>query len=261
MIVGGGTQPAALVQEFVRLAGGPGKARIVVFAMASVNGETSGEAKAKDLQRLGAQARNIWITREQADLDSIVRLMDSTTGVWFAGGDQNKLTKALLGSKMERAIRARYVDGAVIGGTSAGAAVLSSTMITGEELLRGKDTSEAWTRIMRGTVEVDTGFAYVPNAIIDQHFLKRKRHNRLLSLVLAEGPPLGAGIDEGTAIIVEPSGMWRIMGVSSVYIVDARHAELTGANATVLGASGVQLHILPAGSTFNPRTGVATLKK
>lgn len=260
-IVGGGTQPAALVQEFVKLAGGPGKARIVVFAMASVNGETSGEAKAKDLQKLGAQARNIWITREQADLDSIVHLLDSATGVWFGGGDQNKLTQALLGSKVERAIRARYVSGAVIGGTSAGAAVLSSPMITGEELRRGKDSSEAWTRIMRGTVAVDSGFAFVTDAIIDQHFIRRKRQNRLMSLVFAEGPALGAGIDEGTAIIVEPSGMWRIMGASSVVIVDARQAERTSASAAVLGARGVQMHVLPDGSTFDPKTGTATLKR
>jgi cyanophycinase len=259
-IVGGGTQPAALVDEFVKLAGGPGKANIVVFAMASASGEKSGEDKAVSLQKLGARARNIWITREQADLDSIVHLLDSATGVWFGGGDQNRLTKALLGSKVEKAIHARYAAGAVVGGTSAGAAVISTPMITGTELMRTRDTTETWTRVKRGTVEVDSGFSFITDAIIDQHFLRRKRQNRLLSLVLADGPHLGAGIDEGTAIIVEPSGMWRIMGASTVLIVDARDAKRTPADASVLGASGVRMHLLPSGATFDPKTGKATLR-
>lgn len=259
-IVGGGTQPPALVDEFVRLAGGSGQARIVVFAMASATGDKSGEAKAESLRKLGAQARNIWITRAQADVDSVVRLLDSATGVWFGGGDQNRLTTALRGSKVEKAIRARYLAGAVVGGTSAGAAVISSPMITGEELNKDRDSTEAWTRVKRGTVEVDSGFSFITDAIIDQHFLRRKRQNRLLSLVLAEAPHLGAGIDEGTAIVVDPSGMWRIMGASSVLIVDARDAARTPANAAVLGASGVRMHVLPAGATFDPKTGKASLR-
>ena len=258
-IVGGGTQPPALIDEFVRLAGGAGKARIVVFAMASATGEKSGEEKATSLRTLGADARNIWISREQADLDSVVHLLDSATGVWFGGGDQNRLTKALLGSKVEKAIHARFLKGAVVGGTSAGAAVISSPMITGTELDRTRDTTEAWTRIKRGTVEVDSGFAFLTDAIIDQHFLRRKRQNRLLSLVLADAPHLGAGIDEGTAIIVDPSGIWRILGASSVLIVDAREATRTAASASVLGATGVRMHVLPSGATFDPKTGKATL--
>jgi cyanophycinase len=261
LIVGGGTQPPALVDEFVKLAGGAGKAHIVVFAMASASGETSGEAKAEQLRKLGATARNVWITREQADLDSVARLLDSATGIWFGGGDQNRLTKALLGSKVLQAIRARHAAGAVVGGTSAGAAVISTPMITGTELARGRDTTEAWTRVKRGTVEVDSGFSFLTDVIVDQHFLRRKRQNRLLSLVLASPPHLGAGIDEGTAIIVEPSGLWRIMGASSVLIVDARDAQRTSADAAVLGASGVRMHVLTNGATFDPRSGNATLPR
>ncbi|MEP7382578.1 MAG: cyanophycinase [Gemmatimonadota bacterium] len=259
-IVGGGSQPAELVEEFVRLAGGPGKARIVVFAMASASGERSGEEKAMDLRKLGAEARNVWISRQQADRDSIVHLLDSATGIWFGGGDQNRLTDALLGSKVERAIHARYAAGAVVGGTSAGAAVMSSPMITGTELLQAGESDEAWTRVKRGTVAVDRGFAFLTDAIIDQHFLRRKRQNRLLSLVLASAPYLGAGIDEGTAIIVDPDGMWRIMGASAVLVVDARDATRSAEGAAVLGATGVTMHLLPSGATFDPRTGIATLR-
>lgn len=257
-IVGGGTQPMSLVQDFVTRAGGS-RARIVVFAMASTVGERGGEATAARFRTLGAEARNVWITREQANTDSVARLLDGATAVWFGGGDQNRLTAVLRGTRTERAIRARYEQGAVVGGTSAGAAVISTPMITGDELGDGRDTTQAWTRVARGSVAVDSGFGYLTTAIIDQHFLKRKRHNRLLSLVLATPPHLGIGIDEGTALIVEPSGLWRIEGASSAFIVDARGAERTGTSAPVLGASGARLHLLPAGSTFDPGTGTAKL--
>jgi len=184
------------VEEFVRLAGGA-NAHIVVMAMASAAGERSGEAKAADLRRLGASAKSLWFNRQQADADSLVRLLDSATGIWFGGGDQNRLADAVRGTKVERAIRARWERGAVVGGTSAGAAVLSTPMITGSELGIRRDTSEAWTRIERGSVATDSGFSFITNAVIDQHFVRRKRSNRLLSLVLATPPHLGAGIDEG----------------------------------------------------------------
>src|SRR5687767_7193521 len=78
-IVGGGPQPPELVQHFVELAGGRGRARIVVFAMASALGHRSGESKANDFRELGAEARNVWITREQANTDSVVALMNGVT--------------------------------------------------------------------------------------------------------------------------------------------------------------------------------------
>jgi cyanophycinase len=132
-------------------------------------------------------------------------------------------------------------------------------MITGTELDRGRDTTVEWTRVKRGTVQVDSGFSFLTDVVIDQHFLRRRRQNRLLSLVFATPPHLGAGIDEGTAIIVEADGLWRIMGASSVLIVDARNAQRTGTNAPVLGASGVRLHLLPDGATFDPKTGAARI--
>lgn len=258
-IVGGGTAPNSVAQEFVDLAGGRGKARIVVFAMASASGATSGESKAQSLRALGAEARNVWIDHAQADLDSVARLLDGATGVWFGGGDQNRLLAVLRGTKTAKAIRARFDAGAVVGGTSAGAAIMSTPMITGDELGTRRDTTEAWTRVERGSVAVDSGLALITNAVVDQHFLRRKRHNRLLSLVLADTPHLGVGIDEGTALIVEPSGRWRVIGVSAALVIDARQAMRTDAKQKVLGAAGVTMHLLPAGSTFDPEKSIATL--
>lgn len=260
-IVGGGPQPAALVQEFVDLAGGRGKARIVVFAMASASGERSGEAKAADLRALGADARNVWVTREQAMTDSVARLLDGVTGIWFGGGDQNRLADVLRGTPTEQAIRVRYAAGAVVGGTSAGAAVMSAVMITGRERTPGgtrPDTTLDWVTIARDNTVITNGFGLMDNAVVDQHFLRRKRHNRLISLVLERAPHLGAGIDESTALVVRPDGTWQVRGASVVVIYDARQAIVSPVGQ-VLGAAGVRMHVLPAGSTFDPRTGVAVL--
>lgn len=262
-LVGGGPQPEALVKEFVDLAGGAGKARIVVFAMASASGLESGESKAEQLRGLGATARNLYITRQQADADSIVREVQQATGIWFGGGDQGRLADVLRGTRTAAAIRARYNSGAVIGGTSAGAAVMSTPMITGDERRRGgtrypSDSSLIFITIDRDNVVVTDGLDLVTNAIIDQHFVRRKRHNRLLSLVLEKPARLGAGIDESTALVIEPDGRWRVSGASVVVIYDARSATLSPASGP-LGAAGIATHILPAGSRFDPTIGVATL--
>lgn len=263
-IVGGGPQPAALVREFVDLAGGGGRARIVVFAMASAGGLTSGEAKANDLRALGADARNVWVTREQAGTDSVARLLDGATGIWFGGGDQARLAGVLRGTATERAIHQRFAAGAVVGGTSAGAAVMSAVMITGDERRPGgerRDTTTANMTIARDNIVTDSGFALLSGAIVDQHFLRRKRHNRLISLVLERAPHLGVGIDESTALIVAPNGQWRINGASVAVIYDARAATIAAPGAAVLGAAGLRMHVLPAGATFNPATGEARLPR
>lgn len=263
-IVGGGPQPDALVKQFVDLAGGPGKARIVVFAMASSEGLASGEEKAQDLRKLGADARNIYVKHDLADTDSIARLLDGVTGVWFGGGDQVLLTNALRGTRTERAIHERYAAGAVIGGTSAGAAVMSTPMITGEERRPGalrppSDTSDHFLSIDRGNVITEPGFGFLTDVIIDQHFVRRRRHNRLMSLVI-EGPVrLGVGIDESTALIVHPDGRWSVAGASAALVYDARHATVTAPGAGPLGAQGIVVHVLPAGSTYDPASGRATL--
>jgi cyanophycinase len=262
-IVGGGPQPAALVREFVDLAGGSGRARIVVFAMASESGATSGEEKAKDLRDLGATARNIWVDSSQADTDSIAALVADATGVWFGGGDQNRLTRALRGTRTERMIKQRYAAGAVIGGTSAGAAVMSAQMITGDERHPGgdrppRDSSDAWMTIARDNVVLGPGFALLDNAIVDQHFMRRKRHNRLISLVLEQPVRLGVGIDESTALVVESDGRWRVAGASAAVVYDARRSTTTAATRA-LGATGIVMHVLPAGSRFDPASGIATL--
>ncbi len=264
VIVGGGTQPRALVEHFVALAGGRGKARVAILPMASGESAAAGRAKADELRTFGADAFVVDVTHAQAESDSVARLLDGATGVWFPGGDQSRLTRALAGTATLRAIRARWAAGAVVGGTSAGAAVMSDSMLTGNQLAAdgSRDTTgSGYPRVARRTIEVVPGFGFLRGAIVDQHFLRRQRSNRLLSVVLERPTMLGVGIDEGTAIVVTADGRWTVEGASAALVYDARSAVTTPDAAPTLGASGVRLHLLPAGSTFDPRSGRVELPR
>ena len=143
---------------------------------------------------------------------------------------------------------------------------MSRVMITGNERNPGgtrPDSTLDWVTIARGNVETVPGFALLGDVVIDQHFLRRKRQNRLMSLVLEREPWLGAGIDESTALIVEPDGTWRVNGASVVVIYDARQAQRTSPAERVLslGGTGIQLHVLPRGGRFDPRTAQARLAR
>jgi cyanophycinase len=262
VIVGGGPRPPEIRQRFVDFAGGAGKASIVVFAMASEEGAASGDEEAATLRAMGVDAQNLYLTHEQANSDSVVARVGRATGVWFGGGDQVRLTGVLKGTRTEIAMQERFNAGAVVGGTSAGAAVMSRIMITGDERRPGgdrPDTAEAYTTIARDNVITVDGFGLVQNAIVDQHFVRRKRNNRLLSLVLERPELIGVGIDESTALLIDSHDKWSVIGASVAVIYDARRAAITPRSSRALGATGLVLSVLPAGSTYDPATGQATL--
>jgi cyanophycinase len=261
LIVGGGSQPDELVRHFVDLAGGPGKARIAILPMASSEAVETGAEKEAQLDSLGADSFVVNFTRAHADDDSMVTALRGATGIWFPGGDQSLLTAALQGSAALREIQARFRAGAVVGGTSAGAAVMSDSMITGNQFWPGMSAavdSPSFSRISRRSIEIVPGFGFVRNAIVDQHFIRRQRENRLFTVVLERPSLLGVGIDEGTALEVAPDGRWTVMGRSSVMILDARRSRITS-TASALGAANIRVSVLPAGSIYDPQTGEATL--
>jgi cyanophycinase len=173
----------------MRLAGGP-KARLVVIPTASGSADELDAAKYVQAWReRGAAAVTVLHTRsrETANNHDFCQPLAEATGVWFGGGDQSKLTAAYRGTAVEAALHGLLRRGGVIGGTSAGAAVMSGPMIAGGYI----------------PAKLEQGFGFLPGGIVDQHFLKRDRMNRLLD-VLSKNPGwFGMGIDEGTAVIVE----------------------------------------------------------
>lgn len=250
-IVGGGPRPAELMQRFVELAGGPGNAVILVLPMASAD-SMAGPSLVRELQGLGASARYAIVTRDQADSDAALAHLDGITGLWFNGGVQTRLTEALGGTRFEAGMHAAYRRGAVIGGTSAGAAVMSAIMITGDERRPGGDrpvTSDNWITVEADNVVTTRGFGFLTSAIVDQHFLRRKRYARLLGLALDHPMLLGVGIDESTALEVGANGRWTVRGSGKVLIVDPRPGVRDQAAGTFRAAL---VHLLGAGDVYVP---------
>jgi cyanophycinase len=202
VIVGGGGIPDEVRDRFMALAGGK-SARLVVIPTASEAADRVEEEEGymQPWRKYAPASLSLLHTRsrEKADEPEFARPIAVATAVWFGGGDQVKLVAAYRGTAVEREFKALLKRGGVIGGTSAGAAVMSDVMIEGGN----------------PRAQVGRGFGFVTNAVCDQHFLRRDRINRLLG-VLAERPHLiGLGIDEGTALILT-GDHWRVVGRSFV---------------------------------------------
>ena len=257
LIIGGGERTAAIMKRFLDLAAGFGKGKVVVFTMATGVPEEVRQETLAEYKGLGVEDVAIYhLTREEATKPDAAKILDGAGGVFFTGGDQSRLTAVLLDTPILARLHEMYEQGCVIGGTSAGAAVMSEVMITGDEK-RTKNEDELWQTVEADNVVRVRGFGFVKNVIVDQHFLVRRRQNRLISLVLENPALLGAGIDESTAILVRPDGKWEILGESQVYVVDARKAVVTKASSNKLGAHGLALHLLLPGDVFDPVKGRA----
>ncbi len=258
IIVGGGDTPPEAQQRFVELAGGPGRARIALFPMASVSGNEEAAEAAEELARLGAEVHIVDLDRDSAQAEHNAMKLSGMSGFWFCGGDQTRLATILRDTPALNSVQRRYYEGAVVGGTSAGAAVMSRRMLTGKHQSETGDASRL-PPIARNLIETDDGFGFLPGAIVDQHFLQRSRHNRLLSAVLERPGSLGIGIDEGTALLVRPDRRWEVIGDSYVKIFDARRARIAPSETQVIGSSDITMHLLPGGSLYDPISGQTVL--
>ncbi|MBS4033054.1 MAG: cyanophycinase [Ignavibacterium sp.] len=254
VIIGGGKRPDYVMKKIVELAGGE-NAKMIVIPNASSERLETAQRQSKELMGLGAVSSDYVIfSKETADADSNLRKLENITGVFFSGGDQSNLTRDLLGTKLLNRIYEIYNSGGVISGTSAGAAVMSEVMITGNELIN-PDSSNAFISIRKNNIETTKGFGFIKSAIIDQHFIKRKRHNRLISLII-ENPELpGIAIDEETSIVVYPDHTFEVLGESQVLILDAGNAKniRTDKNGN-LRADDIKLHLLINGDRYNLKT-------
>ncbi len=253
VIIGGGERPPEIMQLIARLAGGP-KGSLLVFPQASEVAET-GRVLEAEFKRLGlGTVTVIGTNREGADTDAVLKQTEGATGVYFAGGDQTRLMAVLHGTKLEQRLHDLYRGGAVMSGTSAGAAVMSRVMITGDER-RPLKKDDNWQTIESANVVTSDGLGFLQDVIVDQHFMRRRRHNRLISLVLEQPTLLGVAIDEETATWVKPDGTFEVVGNGPVLVIDgARATTVADAPGPGLRGSGLSMHVLRAGSQFDLAT-------
>jgi cyanophycinase len=250
LAIGGGPRPASIMGLFACLSGGS-TGKVLVFAQASERAETGPELEA-ELKALGiGQVVVVPVDRAGADAGETLRLAEGATGVYFSGGDQNRLMAVLHGTRLASRLRQLHREGAVIAGTSAGAAVMSAVMITGDER-RPFSKDDAWQTIEADNVVTADGLALLDDAIVDQHFVRRRRHNRLLSLVLERPSLVGLAIDEATAAWVKPDRTVEIVGDGPVIVVDGSQAEITRDEEDQgLRGRDLRVHVLRAGAQYD----------
>ncbi len=253
-IIGGGDWPEDFPKRFVDLARGFGTGRIVIFPMASGAPEETAAEEAAEFKKAGAPDVVVSIlTREQALEPGSAAILDGAGGVFFSGGDQARLTAVLLDTPVHEKLREIYERGAVIGGTSAGAAVMSEVMITGDEVRKVEEGREFET-LQAHNVITTRGFGFIREAIVDQHFVTRKRYNRIFSLLAEHSDLFGIAIDESTAILVESGERFEVIGLKQVIICDPAKASYRIRPDGAIAFTGIVLHALIAGDMFNLKT-------
>lgn len=236
-----------ILKKFLELAGGD-QAEVLIVPVASDYPEFAADVYTQAFRNLGiANPRVLRATSRQdvfhANADE---LLDGVSGVFITGGDQMRLVSLLGGTEFASKLRrlARETD-VVIAGTSAGAAGMSTSMI-----VRGESISHP----RKDSVKLSPGLGFLKNIIIDQHFTERGRISRLITAVSYNPYNLGIGIDENTAIILDPHGVMEVFGQGSVTIVDGSDityneiAEV--AEHDSFSVCGVKLHILRDGLVY-----------
>ncbi len=243
-------------RRMVELSGGKGS-RWVVFGTASQTPDKTARRLADLLEQRGASAEIIpvapqlkWVDLDRAVRDpALLELVQNANGIFFSGGAQERIIDTFSPggrtTPMLKAIWDVYRRGGVIAGTSAGAAVMSTVMF--------RDALSV-INVMKGQLrdgkEVDRGLGFVgPNLFVDQHFLKRGRFGRMVSLMLARGYKLGLGIDENSAAVVQGDQV-EVLGAKGALLMDLRDAR-TDPKLGALNVQGARLTYLDRGDRYD----------
>jgi cyanophycinase len=198
----------------------------------------------KEVVHLTVDSREGVVDGNAREHEEVVR---RATGVFFTGGSQIRVTTMLGGTPLCEKIRELHARGGAIAGTSAGASVLSSTMLV--------SGPSAASRTVGDALRMAPGLGLLPDLIIDQHFAERGRLGRLTAAVAQNPALLGVGLDEDTAIVLERPNCFSVLGRGAVYVVDGTHITRTNViedrEDETLSVHGVRLHILNAGESFD----------
>jgi len=236
----------AILREVARrLDGG----KLVIATVASHEPEGYFDSYREAFRDLGVgELVELYVEERSESHDSeVLAVMEGAAGVFFSGGDQLRISSQIGDTPIEQRIRDLHARGGLIAGTSAGASVMSETMLV-------KGPSAESYRI--GEVHMAPGLGLLRDVIIDQHFAERGRFGRLLGAVAHNPRLMGLGIDENTATVVE-GGRMTVIGEGAVYVVDgekATHSNISeGGAEDALSMFDVTLHVLSRGDVFHFR--------
>ena len=258
VIIGGNLRPSngPVWERIIQLAGGKG-ARIAVFASASGTPERSGKSLVERLNSYGAKAFFVPVAvklsgsnyQAAADDRGLAEAVRNANGAFFAGGDQSRITRALRhedgsNTRVLDALWDMYRRGGVIAGSSAGAAIMSSTMFG-----RPRTVLATLKLGVEEGEEITDGLGFVGDDVfIDQHLLVRGRFARMLPAMLKKGYKLGLGIDEDTAMVVLPSRDVEVIGYKGALVLDLSNAIV---HEGAFNVTNVRVSYLDNGDHFN----------
>ena len=249
ILIGGGTSTnGPAIGGFIEMSGAKEGAPIVGLTTASSQVTVARDMWLSDLGQAGATNLEIPIveTRDHACDSKIVEKVRNARGIFLGGGDQVKLVSCLSGTPLEEAIRDAYLDGAIICGTSAGAAALTKTTLAGNEVDDEGKLVEQYIGPGLGLLGYHT--------LVDTHFTQRRRLYRLF-VAIAEFPALmGLGIDEDTALVVKRE-IGTVVGKGGVTFVDGSSVRFNNATDVTKGPeltiSALRVGIVGTGQQFN----------
>jgi cyanophycinase len=228
-------------QKLIELAGGAERARIAIMPTASGSLGSSKRFQA-ELQALGVPAERISIVgidkqNYQSTMNdpAVLKPLSEASAVWFVGGDQARIARALYNadgseSLTLKAVRGVFDKGGVVAGTSAGASILGATMPTAYGVVMDTlDFGVAAKADQRGTALLK-GAGLFKAGIIDQHFdqieeTSTGRAARMASYLVEQRPAKGFGLDTNTAIWVQPGGQLQVLGEGYLTVMDASQAH------------------------------------
>ena len=242
-----------ILKRFVQLCGGR-DADIAIIPTASRLADT-GQRYEELFDRLEAgRARSIdFATREDGQREDYLAQLESATGVFFTGGNQLRISTIIGGTPAAKLIRERNAAGVTVGGTSAGASILSEHMIA-----FGKEGSSP----RAGSVRLAPGLGLTNRFIIDQHFRQRDRLGRLVAALAYNPFAIGIGLDEDTAAFIGPDNTLEVEGSGAVTVVDAGGLQFSSmadaGQSQPVCLLGLTVHILVAGATYNLHTRCAS---
>src|SRR4051794_3290853 len=213
IIVGGGEDKREEQTILKEVSARAGKGKLVVATAATTLPEEVAEEYIRIFKKLGVEnVEHLDIrARHDAYHESNIEILRGASVVFFTGGDQLRITANLGDSPIYSLLQDIYHDGGTIVGTSAGASVMSETMMVSGP----QDESNTI-----GSLSMAPGFALLRGVLIDQHFAERGRIGRLIGAVAHNPRNLGVGIDQNTAIIVDTPNAFRVIGEGAVYVVD-----------------------------------------
>src|SRR6202050_3293835 len=228
-------------------------AHVVVIPTASRVHET-GARYEQVFRDIGADRVTImdFDTRRDCHESGRLERLGEASGIFFTGGNQLRITTLLGGTPVAKLIRARNAHGVTVGGTSAGASILSEHMIA---------SGDEGSSLLAGGVRLAPGLGLTNRIIIDQHFRQRDRLGRLLTALAYNPFAVGIGLDEDTAAFISPEEIVEVEGSGGVTIVDGGEVSHSSIHKVGDGQPvcmlGLRLHILVAGATFDLNTHVA----